>query len=149
MQASERYDDVELACPHVAKAQGRISLVGNRCKGCDEFFFPAAKGCTRCRGQDFEHCDFGSEGTLWSWTIQGFLPKQPYNSGETELSFKPYGVGYVEMSSGIKIESRLTVADPALLQIGMPMELTLEPYRTTPQGHKVATFAFRPREARS
>jgi uncharacterized OB-fold protein len=90
-----------------------------------------------------EH-ELGGGGSLWSWTIQDFLPKSPYDSGENEATFQPYGVGYIQMPCGIKIESRLTVAAPSQLEIGMPMELTLTPYRTTPEGRQVFTFAFAP-----
>ena len=81
---------------------------------------------------------------LWSWTIQGFLPKAPYDSGETEADFRPYGVGYVEMPAGIKVESRPTVADPAALRTGMRMALTLVLYRVAPDGEPVFTYAFAP-----
>jgi uncharacterized OB-fold protein len=134
-----------LASPQLLRVDGeRPSLMGSRCRSCGEVYFPACRGCTRCLGTDLESFDIGSEGILWSWTVQGFLPKPPYNSGETEADFKPYGVGYVEMPSGIKIESRLTVADPAQLLIGMPMELALAPYRVTPDGQTVCTFVFGP-----
>jgi uncharacterized OB-fold protein len=134
-----------LAGAHLLSLEGkRPTLMGSRCKHCGELYFPAASGCTRCGATELEACELGRDGRLWSWTIQSFCPKPPYNSGETELDFKPYGVGYVEMASGLKVESRLTLADPAQLHIGMPMELTLEPYRRPPQGEPVFTFAFRP-----
>jgi uncharacterized OB-fold protein len=138
-------DKPRLACAHLLNfGGGRPSLMGSRCKQCGEVYFPAAHSCTRCCGNELEAADLGSEGRLWSWTIQGFLPKSPYDSGETELDFKPYGVGYVEMASGIKVESRLTLAEPELLRIGMSMELTLVPYRLTADGVRVFTFAFQP-----
>lgn len=137
--------DIQLASAALLyKAAGGYGLAGSRCRQCGEVYFPARTGCTRCCATDSEPYELGGHGVLWSWTIQGFLPKAPYNSGETEQNFKPYGVGYVEMPSGIKVESRLTVADPALLKIGMPMELTLEAYRTTPAGEHVFTYAFQP-----
>jgi uncharacterized OB-fold protein len=140
-------DDIRLACPALlTQESGRYQLVGGRCRQCGETYFPARTGCTGCRATDFEAVVIGDRGRLWSWTVQGFLPKAPYNSGETEQSFRPYGVGYVEMPSGIKVESRLTVADPELLKIGMPMQLTLEPYRSTQEGI-VHTYAFAPAEA--
>jgi uncharacterized OB-fold protein len=136
---------LRLAGAHLLRLDGqRPTLMGSRCTQCGEQYFPAARGCTRCSATELEACDLGREGRLWSWTVQSFCPKPPYNGGETELDFKPYGVGYVEMASGLKVESRLTLADPALLQIGMAMELSLEPYRRPPQGEPVFTFAFRP-----
>lgn len=137
--------DIKLACAALfTEADESPGLAGSRCRRCGEVYFPARTGCTRCCATDAEPFALGRRGILWSWTVQGFLPKAPYNSGETEQSFKPYGVGYVEMACGIKVESRLTVADPELLQIGMPMELTLEPYRTSPDGDPVHTYAFEP-----
>lgn len=146
-------EEIKLACPTLLRRAVVVGggqenagyvLLGSRCKQCGEIYFPARSACTRCCATDSEEIELGNRGHLWSWTIQGFLPKLPYNSGETEQSFKPYGVGYVEMPSGIKIESRLTVADPAQLQIGMPMQLTLDPYRVTADGDRVFTFAFAP-----
>jgi uncharacterized OB-fold protein len=134
-----------LACPHLLDVSGdRPRLLGSRCAKCGESYFPGARSCTRCLSTDMQACDLGSAGTLWSWTIQGFLPKPPYNSGETPESFKPYGVGYVEMACGLKVESRLAVADSAALHIGMPMVLTLVPYRLDDTGQAVSTFAFEP-----
>jgi uncharacterized OB-fold protein len=134
-----------LACPSLLRLQGgRPCLIGSRCADCGEVYFPAAASCTRCLGTRLESCDLGSTGVLWSWTIQGFLPKPPYNTGETAETFRPYGVGYVEMACGIKVESRLTVADPALLRIGMPMALTLIDHRVAEDGTRVSTFAFEP-----
>jgi uncharacterized protein len=137
-----------LAGAHLLNLRGtRPTLMGSRCTKCGEAFFPAARGCTRCSATELEPLDLGREGRLWSWTVQGFCPKPPYNSGESDADFTPYGVGYVEMASGLKVESRLTLADPAQLHIGMPMELTLEPYRRPPDGEPVFTFAFRPAPA--
>jgi uncharacterized OB-fold protein len=135
----------KLACPHLIRFDsGRPSLVGSRCVNCGEVYFPAAAGCTRCLSTDMAPADLGGEGVLWSWTIQDFLPKAPYNSGETEADFKPYGVGYVQMASGVKVESRLSVADPQALEIGMPMRLDLQPYGKTQQGESICTFVFSP-----
>jgi uncharacterized OB-fold protein len=132
-----------LACPHLVAPVGRtLQLVGSRCTHCGEIYFPSCHACTRCSHTQFEVHPLGAIGILWSWTLQGFLPKPPYNSGETEASFKPYGVGYVEMPSGIKIESRLIADDIRRLHIGMPMHLTLENYRTDDQGQSWSTFAF-------
>ena len=138
-----------LACPSLLRVDGaRPTLVGSRCADCGEVYFPSAANCTRCLGTRLEPHDLGSSGVLWSWTIQGFCPKPPYDSGETAESFRPYGVGYVEMPSGIKVEARLTSADPAVLRIGMRMALTLVPYKLRENGERVSTFAFEPSEER-
>jgi uncharacterized OB-fold protein len=134
-----------LACAHLLhQGPDGPSLLGSRCLSCGEIYFAAGRGCTRCCGTRLEPVDLGASGRLWSWTVQGFLPKAPYNGGQSEGDFQPYGVGYVEMPSGIKIESRLTVSDPAQLRIGMRMQLTLQPYGRSAQGESQVTFAFAP-----
>jgi uncharacterized OB-fold protein len=64
-----------------------------------------------------------NDGLLWSWTIQRFAPKTPFAVGAT---FVPFGVGYIELPGQLRIESRLTTADPNELHIGMPMRLVLD-----------------------
>jgi len=121
-----------------------LGLLGSQCRQCGEVYFPATGNCTACCGSDLASCDIGSQGRLWSWTVQAFMPKAPFNSGETESDFQPYGVGYVQMPSGVKVESRLTTADPAALAIGMPMALCLVRYGQRADGRPLHTFAFAP-----
>jgi uncharacterized OB-fold protein len=99
--------------------------------------FPAQCSCPRCTSVDVEERLLGREGTLYTWTVQGFRPKPPY-AGPDE--FRPYGVGYVEIAGEVRVEARLTVADPDRLRIGMPVELVIVPF-----GDKV-TYAFAPME---
>jgi len=117
-------------------------LIGSRCKGCGEHFFPVQKGCSNCSSIDLSTVELGNQGTLWTWTIQGFMPKSPYNSDETPRTFTPFGVGYIEMPSGVKVEARLKENTPESLSIGMQMELVIEPLRTDEQGNQVINFAF-------
>jgi uncharacterized OB-fold protein len=89
-----------------------------------------------------------TRGTLWTFTTQEFLPKEPYASGETLETFKPYGVGLVQLGDVVRVEGRLTEADPAKLEIGMPMRLVIVPFRVDPDGTEVLAYAFAPeREA--
>lgn len=135
----------DLVCPEaLRKTASGWTLLGSRCVACGEMFFPAQRSCTRCCGTELKSCELGDRGTLWSWTIQGFMPKSPYNGGDGAAAFQPYGVGYIQMPSQLKVESRLTINDPAQLKIGMPMQLTLDPYRRTAAGQEVFTFAFQP-----
>lgn len=118
-----------------------IELLGSQCNHCGEVYFPKTNSCTACCREDTREYSLGNSGVLWSWTVQSFLPKAPYNSGETPENFTPYGVGYIQMSSGVKVESRLTVADPKVLKIGMPMRLIVIQYGT---GQLLSTYAFAP-----
>ena len=120
-------------------------LHGMRCRDCDNHVFPFQKGCPRCTGVDIERVELGTRGRLWAWTVQGFPPKAPPYLGETDPEkFRPYGVGYVELPNQLKVESRLTEADPEKLVIGMEMELTTELLGTNDDGDEVFTFAFTP-----
>ncbi|MFC3608829.1 Zn-ribbon domain-containing OB-fold protein [Stutzerimonas tarimensis] len=121
-----------------------LVLRGSRCGRCGEVYFPPVDSCTACCNGEMEPLHLGAEGNLWSWTVQAFMPKSPFNSGETEADFSPYGVGYVEMPCGVKVESRLTSADPAGLRIGMPMKLELVRYGQRADGTPLYTYAFGP-----
>jgi uncharacterized OB-fold protein len=120
------------------------ALLGSRCNDCSIVSFPAAQSCMACSSQDVSVEELPRRGTLWTWTVQRFMPKAPYNSGETEQTFQPYGVGYVELPGGVRVEGRLTENDPAKLQIGMAMEVVFEPYRHEANGDEVIGFFFRP-----
>jgi uncharacterized OB-fold protein len=82
------------------------------------------------------------EGVLWSWTIQGFRPKEPYTGPEV---FIPYGVGYVDLGDVI-VECRLSEHDAEHLSIGQRVELAIVPFVTDNPDDDWVTFEFRPVE---
>lgn len=107
--------------------------------------FPVQSGCPKCSGDATETVTLGRRGTLWTWTIQGFPPKAPPYAGDTDpKTFRPFGVGYVELPGEVKVEARLTEADPERLRIGMDMELVIVPLATDENGDEIVTFAFAP-----
>ena len=53
-------------------------------------------------------------------------------------------LGYVELDGKLLVESRLTVADPEQLVIGMELELVVEPLFINERDEEVVTFAFAP-----
>ncbi len=118
-------------------------LLGSRCRQCGEATFPAQNDCRSCSGRETDVVTLGSRGTLWTWTIQSFMPKSPYHSDETPETFKPYGVGYVEMPGGVRVEARLIPNQREELHIGMPMQLEIIPFRTDEDGNQIMTFCFR------
>jgi uncharacterized OB-fold protein len=122
-------------------------LIGSRCVDCGTYAFPAQDGCAKCTGTNVERVELGTEGTLWTWTVQGFPPKSPPYAGNADpATFEPFGVGYVELHGQIKIEARLTESSPERLHIGMPMHLVLVPLTIDAHGNRVMTFAFAPNE---
>jgi uncharacterized OB-fold protein len=120
------------------------ALLCSRCQNCGRAAFPAQSSCAACCSTDVAVEELPRRGTLWTWTVQRFMPKTPYNSGETQETFKPYGVGYVELPGGVRVEGRLTESDPEKLRIGMDMEVVFYPFRTESDGTRVINFAFRP-----
>lgn len=120
------------------------ALLCSRCQDCGRAAFPAQGSCTACSSTDVAVEELPGRGTLWTYTVQRFLPKTPYNSGETPETFKPYGVGYVELPGGVRVEGRLTENDIEKLEIGMEMEVVFLPFRTEEDGTEVINFAFAP-----
>ena len=117
-------------------------LLGSRCNQCAEATFPAQPDCRSCGSRQTTIVELGDRGILWTWTIQTFMPKQPYRSDETPETFRPYGVGYVEMPGGVRVEARLQANSPEQLKIGMPMQLDIVPFRTDENGEQKMTFSF-------
>lgn len=123
---------------------GKPVLLGTRCTNCGNHMFPRQTGCPRCLFNEQEDVELATAGKLWTWTVQAFPPKAPPYLGPVGDDFTPYGVGYVELPDQLRVEGRLTVADPEQLKIGMPMELVLEPLSLDEDGNQIVTYAFAP-----
>ena len=116
-------------------------LIGGRCRSCGAVAFPRPPTCARCTSTEIDERLLAPRGTLWSWTVQRFQPKEPYIGPEP---FEPYGVGYIDLDGEVLVEARLTTADADELEIGQPMEVVVVPFTTQADGTDVVTFAFRP-----
>lgn len=128
-------------------------LIGSRCESCGGMTFPAQEVCPRCGLEGMAEHLLPRRGRLYSWTTQGFLPKEPYAGGETPETFRPFGVGLVELDGGLRVEGRLTEADPEKLSFDMEVELDVVPFRREPGGEgepdrEVLVYVFKPVDAR-
>jgi uncharacterized OB-fold protein len=119
-------------------------LIGGRCPSCDAVMFPVQPSCGRCGAPELVPELLPRRGTLWTWTTQEFLPKEPYAGGETTETFKPFGIGLIQLDDVVRVEGRLTESDPAKLRFDMALELVIVPFRVAPDGTEVVTYAFAP-----
>ena len=118
-------------------------LIGSRCGDCSATTFPVQELCPRCSGATMSELLLPRDGTLVAWTTQGFPPGAPY-AGPTGKDFVPFGVGLVQLGDVIRVEGRLTENDPAKLQFGQEVELTMVPFTADADGNEIVTFAFQP-----
>ncbi|MDA8045045.1 MAG: OB-fold domain-containing protein [Actinomycetota bacterium] len=122
----------------------RAALIGARCADCRAVTFPASPGCPRCGADRMEAEDLPTRGTLYTWTTQEFLPKEPYAGPETAQTFQPWAVGYVELGDVLRVEGRLFDVDPAALDFGMELDVVVRPFTIREDGTEVFTFGFAP-----
>lgn len=117
------------------------ALIGGQHKETGKIVFPWPTGAER---EVFDPIELSKEGTLWSWSVQRFLPKSPPYMG-TELleTFKPYIFGYVELPGEVIVETRIINASETSLKIGIPMTLAIVDFDHKDRG-LVKTFAFEP-----
>lgn len=120
------------------------SLKASECTNCGNTSFPQQDSCPKCGHTQSKLIALPTEGKLWTWTSQSFLPKFPYRGEETEESFQPYYVGYIELADRLRLETRLLVSDSAELNIGMKMKLAIVPFRKNDNGDQVMMYGFEP-----
>jgi uncharacterized OB-fold protein len=131
-----------MVAPGLVAGEGAAArLLGGRGRSDGRIVFPMPTGP---EGERYEGFELAAEGRLWSFTVQRFAPKRPYDGPSDDTGFQPYAVGYVELAGQVIVEARLDTMDFASLRIGMPMRFTLLPYRRNADGSEVLTYAFRP-----
>jgi uncharacterized OB-fold protein len=142
---------VSTAARQIPIAEGLFSwpsndprLLGSKCQNCGVVTFPAQQSCPACCREEVEVIEMERHGKLWTWTIQGFLPNRPpYEGPETPETFKPFGVGYVELPNQVRVETRIKTDDIDALRIGMDMEMVVEKYIER-DGQDVMAYFFQP-----
>jgi uncharacterized OB-fold protein len=102
-------------------------LIGLRDAESGSYFFPKDVAVSRAPGfeaVELEEVRLSRRGRLWSYTTNHYPPPEPYVSPDP---FEPYTVAAVELT-----DERMVVmgqlaegVDPASLEVGMEMELSL------------------------
>lgn len=129
---------------HVPSGSGDAPhLIGSRCRRCGLSVFPRMGVCPVCVEEDtMEPAPMGRSGRLFQYTIahtaiEGFEA--------------PYFQAYVDLPEGPRIFSLISSEVPVrgdALELGMPLELVIEPVRTDAQGRVVLTYKYRPAATR-
>jgi uncharacterized OB-fold protein len=118
--AAEGWFTMDETAPH---------LLGARGKDTGSYYWPTAVAVSANPsrpGEDREETTLSRRGRLWSWTTNHYAPPEPYVAPDP---FVPYTVCAVELEAEqmVVLGGLATGADPALLSIGMEMELVLGP----------------------
>ena len=100
---------------------GRPWLVAARCSRCGVYAFPWRPVCPRCTEPSMEETRVGNRARLFSFTVCSAAP-----AGWRA----PYLQAYVELEERVRVFTLISdTVEPRAdaLQVGMPMELVVEP----------------------
>ena len=118
-------------------------LIGSKCTGCGEIYFPRKGGCLNpvCPGGEMKDVELSNRGKLYSYVKMQYVPPAPFDKIHSEV---PFGVGLVELSEGVIVVAKLTTCDPAELKVGRPMEMVIQKFYTDEAGKDVVSYKFKP-----
>ena len=91
-------------------------LLGNRCRSCDQVFFPKVSLCMKCLSHELEEVRLSQTGILYSYTVS-YMPSTHIQA--------PYVIGYIDMPEGVRIFAPLKTSNKPL-EIGMEMKVVIE-----------------------
>lgn len=121
---------------------GEVRLRAGRRRDDGALVFPCPTGAA---APDHEPVLLPATGTLWSWTVQRFAPKAPYD-GPSGDDYQPYGVAYVQLGDALIVEGRIAATPPPPLTIGQAMQVVRVIYTRDAHGQPIETYAFAPLE---
>lgn len=117
-------------------------LIGSRCKGCGEVYFPKkTRGiCLNCQQSGLEDILLSRRGKIYSFTVvmQSRPQPAPYKGPV------PYALAWVELPEGVRFETLLTDCNFDTLHIGMDAELVIKKLYEDEEGNEVLCYKFKP-----
>jgi uncharacterized OB-fold protein len=139
MENAKKQIPIEKGLFHVPSSAGdKPYLIGSKCSTCGNVTWPKREVCPRCvkRGtmSEYHICCRGKLNTFS--IVNAALP-----------GFKAPSIqAYVDLDDGPRIWSLITGIDPdpALLKIGMELELVVAKLREDPEGNEIMSYQFRP-----
>ena len=123
---------------------GSVALLGSKDGNTGDVVFPAIVGA---QSGEEGLVEISGVGRLWTYTVQRFKPKSPFDDGQPDIEFVPYVVGYVSFEeSGVIVEGRIVNAEPDELEIGQEMSICSAVIAKS-QGDNIELYAFAPLES--
>ena len=113
------------------------ALLGSRCPGCGEHFYPPRHVCLNCYREGLDEVALSTRGELRTFTVARMgLPGTAVTP--------PYVIAQVWLPEKVAVATVLTDVDPEKVSIGMPLELVVEKVSADTEGNDVMAFKFRP-----
>lgn len=103
---------------------GNPVLVGTECTECGFVVFPPRSFCRNCLSESVSDIDLPQTGELRTYTIA--------HTGQEGIE-PPYAFGFVDLLENTQIYSLLAEWEETSLEVGTPVELTLEKVKTDPE----------------
>lgn len=116
---------------------GSCCLLTTRCNRCDLEFYPRRTRCIKCSGDDqLADAQLTESGQLYTYSVVH----------QSIPAFQvPYMIGYIDFKkSGIRVFGQITGCRPEDLEIGMPLEMCIEPLGPTEQQKEKLVCKFKP-----
>lgn len=121
-------------------AENPPRLIGSRCNTCGEVFFPKVGDgiCANCQSDSLQEITLSRRGKIYSHTV--VMQRPPvYYQGEV-----PYGLGFVELPEGVRVETLFTGCNFDDLRVGMEVEMLVDTLHEEEDGTEITCYKFKP-----